>query len=92
MLSRQTGMLITIPRVTPCKIMSSVIESIYTRAKKGRITSLKFFNHKKEPVLLAPIDLNIGVGVRIKMMMIPKIQIKYLPWKVIQMMKITGRH
>ena len=39
-----------------------VIASVEARAKKDGVKTLKFFNRKKESILLTPADLNSGVG------------------------------
>ena len=61
-MSLQTRKGITRPRVTLCKITSSVIASVEVRAKKDGVKSLKFFNRKREYILLTPVDLRTGVG------------------------------
>ena len=60
-MSLQTKKVITRPRVTLCKMTSLVIESVENRAKKDGIKTLKFFNHKKETMLLTPVNLSTGV-------------------------------
>ena len=61
-MSLQTGKPITHPRVTACKMTSAGIASVEARAKKDGVKTLKFFNRKKESILLIPNDLSTGVG------------------------------
>ena len=42
--------------------MTSVIESVERCATKDGVKTLKFFNRKRETVLLIPNDLSTGVG------------------------------
>ena len=61
-MSLQTGKVITRPRVKLCKMISSIIASVKATVKKDGIKSLKFFNRKRESILLTPVDLSTGVG------------------------------
>ena len=53
-MSLQTGKVITWPKVTLCKMTTSVIEFVENRAKKDGIKTLKFFNRKKNLYYLFP--------------------------------------
>ena len=61
-ISLQSGKVINCPKVTSCKINLSVIALVEARAKKDGVKTLKFFNRKRDSILLTPADLSTGVG------------------------------
>ena len=57
-----TGRLITWAKVTACIMAHLVIEPVEAIAYKEGYMSLKFFNRKREIMLLESADLIAGVG------------------------------
>ena len=57
-----TGKVVTRPKWTPCRMIKQVIKQVEDLAAAQGITSLKFYNRKREHMIPTPNDLLEGVG------------------------------
>ena len=57
-----TGKVVTRPKWTPCRMTKQVIKQVKDLAAAQGITSLKFYNRKREHMIPTPNDLLEGVG------------------------------
>ena len=57
-----TGQMIRRPRVETCKMMRMVIDRVEELARRQGFKTLKYFNRKREEMILTPADLLAGVG------------------------------
>ena len=54
-----TGIVLTRPKWTPCRITNMVVKRVEDLAKEQGLSSCKFYNRKRQPTVMRPIDLQL---------------------------------